>query len=599
MMAANPLQARDRTRLPTATGYAVGFRWRPLLVLAALWMLAAAAVLAGTGRAAAHAGHDHGADVFTGDVPVAPRAAIRSGDFDLVAVAEASRLVIYLDHVADNSPARNARITLNHGGRSHVARKLEDGVYAIEGLAMGEGGMHDLIFEVAAGGTQDLLAGTLGTGAAASAVSGGGVRALARASGLSVPSFASIGPVLTQLRPQGLPSGAVFAVILAGLGIILMLGHNLLHVAGLMLVSASALLLAHDAFAQAPAGPRSAVASLTATATDAPRRLADGSVFIPKATQRLLDVRTATASVSSARGTVSLPARLIADPSRASVVQSLTGGRVAPIDGRLPLLGQRVAQGDPLITVLPSVPAAESASLTARETEVNLAIRRKIEEVQLIRTRLSEGSASVNDLTRAQMDMIGLWRQRDRIRQALRGETLTAPVDGIVAAMNVRAGQIVQPQDVLIQIVDPREIWVEAAAYGLDETSGAVTATAALADGRRVKLAFRGRSQALRDQANVLHFRVMDPPEGLSVGAAVTVHAEVGASQAAIVVPRAAIVRNSGGDYLVYDHVDPERFVPRPVRVEGLDADRALVRAGLAPGAKIVVRAAEFVNQVR
>lgn len=151
----------------------------------------------------------------------------------------------------------------------------------------------------------------------------------------------------------------------------------------------------------------------------------------------------------------------------------------------------------------------------------------------------------------------------------------------------------------LIQIVDPREIWVEAAAYGLDETSGAVTATAALADGRRVKLAFRGRSQALRDQANVLHFRVMDPPEGLSVGAAVTVHAEVGASQAAIVVPRAAIVRNSGGDYLVYDHVDPERFVPRPVRVEGLDADRALVRAGLAPGAKIVVRAAEFVNQVR
>jgi membrane fusion protein, heavy metal efflux system len=554
----------------------------------------------------AHAGHDHGADIYAGDNPVAPRITMRSTDFDLVAVAERSRLLIYLDSYADNAPVRGAKISLTHGGRIHSAKPIQDGIYSIDGLSLMGAGNHDLVFEIRAGAVQDLLAGSLVSSSMAMAAQSSESQAAPRGprlTALAVPSFASISPAIASWGFNRVPASTTFAILLASLGILLMLGRRMIYVIGLFLVAASASLMAHDAFAQTPSSQTAQLrapplASLPIS-TDTPRRLADGSVFIPKATQRLLDVRTSVAQVTSARGTVSLPGRIIADPSRSAVVQSLTGGRIAPVAGALPLLGQPVSQGDPLVTIIPLVGAADAANLTARDTETNLEIRRKAEQMQWMRARLSEGRASNAELMRLQVELMGLWQQRDRIRQALRGETLTAPIDGVIAAMNLRAGQIVQPQDVLFQIVDPRELWIEASAFGLDTSGAPITASASLEDGRHLALTFRGRSQALRDQANVLHFRLNNPPAGLSTGMALTVHADVGVEQAAIVIPRSAVVRNASGDYLVYDHIDPERFVPRPVRVEGLDGERALVRAGLSAGAKVVVRAAEFVNQVR
>lgn len=554
----------------------------------------------------AHAGHDHGADIFAGETPVSPRMSMRSSDFDLVAVAEPQRLLVYLDSFAENAPVRGARISVTHGGRTHIAKPLQDGIYALDGLSLTGAGSHDLIFEIRAGKVQDLLAGSLtnaGSAMAAKSPAPSTPSSGPRLTGLAIPSFSAVSPAIASWGLSSVPSTTGFATIMAGLGILLMLGRRYIHVLGLLLVAASASLMAHDAMAQTPVNQtaqlRAPPLAALPLSTDAPRRLADGSVFIPKATQRLLDVRTSVAQVTSARGTVSLPGRIIADPSRSAVVQSLTGGRIAPVNGALPLLGQSVMKGDALVTIVPTVPAAEAATLTMRDTETNLEIRRKIEQMQWMRARLSEGRASNAELMRLQVELIGLWQQRDRIRQALRGETLTAPIDGVVAAMNLRAGQIVQPQDVLFQIVDPSELWIEATAFGLDTGGPVITASAALEDGRRLALTFRGRSQALRDQANVLHFRLTNPPAGLSTGMALTVHAEVGVEQAAIIIPRSAIVRSASGDYLVYDHIDPERFVPRPVRVEGLDGERALVRAGLAAGSKIVVRAAEFVNQVR
>ena len=39
---------------------------------------------------------------------------------------------------------------------------------------------------------------------------------------------------------------------------------------------------------------------------------------------------------------------------------------------------------------------------------------------------------------------------------------LRAPIDGVIAASRVVAGQVVQAQDLLFQIVDPASLWVEA-----------------------------------------------------------------------------------------------------------------------------------------
>jgi multidrug efflux pump subunit AcrA (membrane-fusion protein) len=45
--------------------------------------------------------------------------------------------------------------------------------------------------------------------------------------------------------------------------------------------------------------------------------------------------------------------------------------------------------------------------------------------------------------------------------------------------------------------------------------------------------------------------------------------------------------------------VAPERFAPRPVRIAPLDGERVVVTGGLQKGDRVVVEAAELINQVR
>jgi membrane fusion protein, heavy metal efflux system len=59
------------------------------------------------------------------------------------------------------------------------------------------------------------------------------------------------------------------------------------------------------------------------------------------------------------------------------------------------------------------------------------------------------------------------------------------------------------------------------------------------------------------------------------------------------------VVRNANGEAIVWKHVAPERFEPRPVRTAPLDASRVILAAGVSEGDRIVVRAADLVNQVR
>ena len=66
-----------------------------------------------------------------------------------------------------------------------------------------------------------------------------------------------------------------------------------------------------------------------------------------------------------------------------------------------------------------------------------------------------------------------------------------------------------------------------------------------------------------------------------------------------LAIPRSAVVRGANGQPIVYEHVSAERFMPREVKTEPLDASRVLVLAGLAPGRRIVTDGAELIDQIR
>jgi len=66
-----------------------------------------------------------------------------------------------------------------------------------------------------------------------------------------------------------------------------------------------------------------------------------------------------------------------------------------------------------------------------------------------------------------------------------------------------------------------------------------------------------------------------------------------------LAVPRTAVLRGPNGHTILFEHTAAERFEPRIIRVEPLDAERVLVLDGIAAGKRVVVQGAELLNHVR
>lgn len=112
-------------------------------------------------------GHTHGAADAAPPVPDAPRATATSEDFELVAVAAAGMLRLYLDRYDTNAPVTGARVEVESGDFRAMAHEAEPGLYTVPGDAFAGPGRHPLSVTVETGHTADLLAATLDLGGAA------------------------------------------------------------------------------------------------------------------------------------------------------------------------------------------------------------------------------------------------------------------------------------------------------------------------------------------------------------------------------------------------------------------------------------------------
>jgi membrane fusion protein, heavy metal efflux system len=204
------------------------------------------------------------------------------------------------------------------------------------------------------------------------------------------------------------------------------------------------------------------------------------------------------------------------------------------------------------------------------------------------------------DEVRGELD--ALMRKRAELlpAQAAR-EPVVAPISGVVSVSNATIGQIVDARDVLFEIVDPSQFWVEAHGHahsGL-ELGASSKAFAIIAGSDKLPLEFAGRGLALRHQATVLSFKIMSSPAGLAVGTPVTVVVQTPTPVDGFVLPSAALVRGSTGLPIIWVKSEPERFEPHTVKVEPLDGTSVLVTAGLKDDQRVVTEGATLLNQVR
>lgn len=551
--------------------------------------LALASLLSG-GPLVAHEGHDHGAPVANMTTSGSPRVAVHSDTYELVGVLRGAKLTLFLDRYAGNEPVVDARVLVTIGANGDVvAMPAPDGTYVLSSDQLVGTGPLELVFAITHAQGDDLLIGTLERAAAASAsaadngtppklqaasvpIAGRQVPVLYLASGGALAFGLLLGAGLRSARPAVPTIGLVVLLLIAG----------------------TALATAHDGHDHGEA------AKAVLPGGDTPRRLADGAVFAPKATQRLLGVRTQITTQEEARKTVALVGRVIADPNRSGQVQSITGGRIVAPQAGLPRLGQVVRRGDVLASVEQAVPQADRTTIAERVGEIEQQIAMVETRLKRLRGLAERAIAPQSQVIDAETELAGLMRRREIVgRIRIEPEVLRAPLDGVMTAVRVVAGQVVGSQDVLFQVLDPGGLWVEALSYGDVDLSQLGGASALLPGGQPLSLSFRGFGRALQQQATLVQFAVEDAPATLAIGQPLRVTAQNGASVSGIIVPRDAVVRGSNGEALVWRHTDPERFEAKPVRTEPFDAARLVIRAGIATGERIVVRGAEHLNQIR
>jgi hypothetical protein len=322
---------------------------RALAALATAFLLAMLLiVLAAPGHAAGDPPDGH---IHAGEETVAPGAGPPTAEadgslYEAVLELAGDHLLIWMDDRATNAPAPpGTRLTVTVGERDLAVRSIEPGTFRAELPELpAVPFVVALAVESAAGA--DLMEATL----------------------RPVADGADEHHHALDWRSAAIGAGAVLLVLLlfGAVRALLRRRDTGIVVALALVVAASAaqpLRAAGDPTDGHTHGDEPAGAGL---AGNRPQRLGDGQLFLPKPSQRIMGVRTVVVSNGSGAPAVRIAGRVSADPSRTAQVATAAGGRLDPIAGAFPRVGQAVRAGEPLLAVRPALDAA-AAQASASE----------------------------------------------------------------------------------------------------------------------------------------------------------------------------------------------------------------------------------------
>ncbi|MBU2582797.1 MAG: HlyD family efflux transporter periplasmic adaptor subunit [Alphaproteobacteria bacterium] len=592
-----------------------------LIVLALAALLAAGAGI----PVLAHEGHDHDKPPPL-NLPVAPRIIAVTPQLELVGVVSGSQsLTVFLHEFASNEPIAGAKMTVSGDGGSVEAKPDGVGVFIVEAPWVTMPGANDLIFALTfAGGMEDLLTGRLEV---PESLEG------ARQSDASPASSQWYAVLLADQKLLWALGGSFVAGVL--LTLLLMAGRGspsaaivtanskegqtrgsdspadanvsdvtpLRRSAGIFIFAAAA-----SAFVLASPGPANAAQealkqmSIPSTmATDQPQRMPDATVFVPKATQHLLSIRTKVAVQSKAARAMEMTGRVIAGPQNLGRVQSDRPGRFQVSESaasKVPFVGMSVKKGDVLGFVETYIEESDRANIVSQiaETEALIVKNRTI----LSRYRERPGSVPKVREDEVAGELESLIKKREQLLPSTSAIVpLIAPISGVVSTANVVAGQVVETRDVLFEIIDPSEFWIEAVAQHPEDASNIASAVATVHDHHRLDLKYVGRGLALRHHSAILNFRVDTPDEDLAVGMTARVILQSQDEVEGFVLPSSAVVRGPTGLPIVWVKSQPERFEPYIVKFEPFDGERVVITAGIKTEQRIVVDGVTLLNQIR
>lgn len=532
-------------------------------------------------------GHDHDEVPAATSGTVAPRMTSHSDLFEVVGLVEGNELKIYLDRYDTNQPVTDAKIEVEVGSIKGIAAAQADGSYRFKNDVFAKPGELAVSLTVLAGKDADLLVGDLKIGD----LDDGHAHIEANKPWLAWAAYAGAALLLVAV---------VFVVLRRRKGASVFSSN-----AAFLLVACTIILSATASFdAKAGEGHDHGEVPTAAANGNAPKRQADGGVFLPKLSQRQLGIRTIAVKETNLPKTIELTGRVVADANAGGKVQPTQAGRIEAGPRGLPTLGQTVRKGEVLAVVRASSSAIERANQQSQSTELNSNL--DLAKKRLSRLEQLEGTVPAKDIEAARVDVRSLQQRSGAISASVVAlETLVAPVSGVISSSNVVAGQVVDAREVLFEIVDPARLSVEASAFDAALLVNIASASASPTAGIDVPLVFVGAGRSLREGAIPVLFRTAVPKSGssanaaLAVGQPVKVLVQTKEQVKGFAVPAGAVVKNASNQDTVWVHTSAELFVPRATRVVPLDGATVSVVDGLKAGDRVVTQGAPLVNQVR
>ena len=552
--------------------------------------------LIATSAALAHEGHDHadeGSDAVAATVAasatvggIAGRSVVEltSELYEAVVQSHGDHLDLWLDRYDTNEPVTGARVAVTLGEAAEVVAEEETpGQYRVPITPLAPGASAALALSIQSAFGDDLLGGTLTDATPPpEPLTSRIVHALEHSWRWLLGALIVIGAAIVLLRLRARRRDR-FAL---SVGVVLFAAIWALQPTPLG---------AHEGHEHAD----DTAPPLAATTGSRPARLADGSVFIPKPTQRLLEVRTVRVQEGDVSRSLRLAGELVGDPRASAVLQTLQGGRVAGEGGSWPELGARVRRGQVLLRLTPSGSGGERAATAAEAARVEAELTQARADLARLEGLTGVVSRAEVETQRSRVGSLAAQRTALRAPLSMGSEILVAPIDGVIASIDAAPGSVVSPGETLLTIIDPARMSVAALAFEPLTAGSVLRASVSLPDGGTLEARLVGVGAQTRGGAVPVRLDLIGVAPGLVAGRPVTVFLERSATVRGLVLPSAAVIRAPNGEHVVFEKLGAERFMPRPVRIEPVSADRVVVLAGVSPQARVVVRGASLIGQIR
>lgn len=366
----------------------------------------------------------------------------------------------------------------------------------------------------------------------------------------------------------------------------------------------SLLMLASLSNAQAGAGHdhgHDHDATPTTALPNAPQRLPDGQVFLPKASQRLMQIQTMPVQSQNVPHTLVLNGTVIRQSTAESTLLAPQNGQLTLLD-KVPALGSDLQKGQRWATLTLSADAQEQtnqqATLADLQQQLKLAKlehRRVAQLGELIPRKTIDAAANTIARLQAQIAVY----QQGKVSQL----TLRIPQSGIVKRVSVSHKQTVQAGDHLLTLLDPSQVMVEAISYDPLLTKNIHRATL-LAGDQQLSLTYQGTLGELRQQTLPLRFTALGKQaqhalSALPIGLPIQVLIEQQEKHKGVPIHRTALAKNASNQSIVWVKVAPEHYRPQVVIYQPLDGKRVLVTQGLQDDERVVTTAVTLLNQIR